>query len=269
MSPPRMQPQDGVAWVTGASSGIGAAVAIELARRGWTVAATARRLDRLEALAVSSAQLEGRIVAHCGDVADPKAMAAVVDSIEGLHGPIALAFLNAGIAPRNGPGMIDVAAFEQVFAVNLIGVARSAAAVADRMSERGRGQIAVNASLAGYRGLPGAAAYGASKAAAIHLCEALQFDCARHGIRLQLVNPGFVDTQMTQRNSFPMPFMLSHEQAAQRIVDGFARGGFEIAFPRRLAWPMKLLRLLPYPIYAWAMRKLAGERRGGRRDGAV
>ena len=104
MTPPRIEPQDGVAWVTGASSGIGAAVALELARRGWTVAATARRLDRLEALALSADGLPGRIVAHCGDVADPMAMAAVVEAIESVHGPIALAFLNAGIAPRNGPG---------------------------------------------------------------------------------------------------------------------------------------------------------------------
>lgn len=137
------------------------------------------------------------------------------------------------------------------------------------MAARGKGQIAVNASLAGYRGLPGAAAYGASKAAAIHLCEALRFDCERHGIRLQLVNPGFVETPMTKRNRFPMPFMVSLEAAAVRIVEGFARGGFEIVFPRRLAWLMKGMRLLPYPAYFWAIRKLAGEHRGGRRDGAV
>lgn len=269
MTPPRMQPKDGIAWVTGASSGIGAAVALELARRGWTVAVTARRLDKLEALALSADGLPGRIVAHVGDVVDPAAMAAVVEGIESVHGPIALAFLNAGIAPRNGPGLIDVAAFEQVFAVNLIGVVRGAAAVAERMAARGKGQIAVNASLAGYRGLPGAAAYGASKAAAIHLCEALRFDCERQGIRLQLVNPGFVDTAMTKRNSFPMPFMVSLDEAAARIADGFARGGFEITFPRRLAWLMKGMRLLPYPAYFWAMRRLAGEHRGGRRDGAV
>ncbi|WP_326873982.1 SDR family NAD(P)-dependent oxidoreductase [Bosea sp. (in: a-proteobacteria)] len=269
MAMPRMQPQDGVAWVTGASSGIGAAVALELARRGWTVAATARRLDKLEALALSADGLPGRIVAHVGDVVDPAAMAAVVEGIESVHGPVALAFLNAGIAPRNGPGLIDVAAFEQVFAVNLIGVVRGAAAIAERMASRGKGQIAVNASLAGYRGLPGAAAYGASKAAAIHLCEALRFDCERHGIHLQLVNPGFVDTAMTKRNSFPMPFMLPLDEAAVRVVDGFARGGFEITFPRRLAWLMKALRLLPYPVYFWMVRKLAGEHRGGRRDGAV
>ncbi|MFI9678245.1 hypothetical protein PA6566_03787 [Pseudomonas aeruginosa] len=142
-------------------------------------------------------------------------------------------------------------------------------AVAERMAARGKGQIAVNASLVGYRGLPGAAAYGASKAAAIHFCEALRFDCERHGIRLQLVNPGFVDTAMTQRKSFPMPFMVPLDEAAVRIVDGFGRGGFEIVFPRRLAWLMKGMRLLPYPVYFWAARKLIGERRGGRRDGAV
>lgn len=268
MTMPRTRPE-GVAWVTGASSGIGAAVALELARRGWTVAATARRLDRLEALALETAGLPGRIVAHAGDVTDAAAMAAIVDLIESVHGPIALAFLNAGLAPRNGSGLIDVAAFEQAFAVNLMGIVCGAAAVAERMAARGAGQIAVNASLAGSRGLPGAAAYGASKAAAIHLCEALKFDCDRLGIRLQLVNPGFVDTPLTQANRFPMPFLLPLEEAASRIVDGFARDGFEITFPRRLAWLVKAMRLLPYPVYFWAVRRMAGSHRGGRREEAA
>lgn len=264
MTMPRMRPEDGVAWVTGASSGIGEAVTLELARRGWTVAASARRLDRLEALALRAAGLPGRVVAHAGDVTQAEATRALVDGIEGVHGPIALAFLNAGVAPQSRPGGLDLSAFEEALSVNLLGVASGAATAMERMALRGRGQIAVNASLAGYRGLPGTAAYGSSKAAAIYLCEALKFDCDRHGIRLQLVNPGFVDTPMTRKNNFAMPFMITMEAAAARIVDGFERGGFEIAFPRRLAWLMKTLRLLPYPAYFWAMRRIAGGARGRR-----
>lgn len=254
----RMQPQDGVAWITGASSGIGEAVALELARRGWTVAITARRLDQLEAIALRGAGLPGRIVAHAGDVGDGEAMRSVVEGIESVHGPVALAFLNAGVAPPTRPGELDLAAFETAVSVNLLGIARSLAAVMGRMATRGKGQIAINASVAGYGGLPGAAVYGSTKAAAIYLCESLKFDCDRLGIRLQLVNPGFIDTPMTQRNAFPMPFLMTPAAAALRIADGFARGGFEIAFPKRLAWTMKALNLLPYPAYFWALKRLTG-----------
>jgi NAD(P)-dependent dehydrogenase (short-subunit alcohol dehydrogenase family) len=259
MALPRMTPQDGVAWITGASSGIGAAVALELARRGWTVAITARRLDRLEELARAADGLSGRIVAHAGDVTDAAAMAALVETIEAVHGPIALAFLNAGVASGAGerkPGF-DLAAAETTLTVNIFGVVRALAPVLARMRKRGRGQIAVTASLVGYRGLPLSAAYGASKAAMIHFCESLREDCAQAGIVLQVVNPGFVETPMTAANSFAMPFLMRVGDAATRIADGFAGGGFEITFPRRLAWLLKAARILPYPLYFGIMRQVA------------
>lgn len=258
MALPRMKPQDGVAWITGASSGIGAAVAVELARRGWTVAVTARRGEALEALAREADGLSGRIVAHSGDVTDAAAMLGAVEAIESIHGPIALAFLNAGIASGQGTP-IDAGTLERVVAVNLLGVAKSFFAVQPRMIVRGRGQVAVNASLVGYRGLPGAAAYGAAKAGAIYFCESLRFDCAAAGIRLQLVSPGFVETPMTEGRRFPMPFLLPVEEGARRIVDGFERGGFEITFPRRLAWILKAARMLPYPVYFALMSRFAGK----------
>ncbi len=258
MSLPRMQPKDGVAWITGASSGIGEAVALELARRGWTVAVTARRLEQLEEIARRAEGLPGRIVAHAGDVTDSASMRHVVEGIETVHGPIALAFLNAGVAPYTRAGALDVEAFEKAFAVNTLGVARGMAAVLERMTQRRRGQIAVNASTAGYGGLPKAAAYGASKAAAIHMCQALKFDCDRLGIRLQVVNPGFIDTPLTRKNDFPMPFLMSMDEAARRTVDGFERGGFEITFPRRLAFIIKAINLLPYPAYFWLIAKATG-----------
>lgn len=260
MALPPMKPQDGVAWVTGASSGIGAAVARELARRGWTVAITARRMEMLEAVAEEADGLPGRVVAHAGDVTDARAMREVAEAIESIHGPIALAFLNAGIASGQGE-TIDVETVEKVVAVNLLGVAKSFFAVQPRMIARRAGQIAVNASLVGYRGLPGAAAYGAAKAGAINFCESMRFDCEAGGVRLQLVNPGFVETPMTEGRLFPMPFLLSVEEGARRIVDGFERGGFEITFPRRLAWALKAARLLPYPAYFALMSRFARKAR--------
>lgn len=257
MALPRMKPQDGVAWVTGASSGIGAAVALELARRGWTVAVTARRFEQLEALARQAQGLPGRLVVHAGDVTDAASMRNLVAGIETVHGPIALAFLNAGVAPGNPGSPLELMAFEQAMAVNFFGVVKSLSAILEPMQGRRRGQVAVTASLVGYRGLPGAAAYGASKAAAIHLCESLRFDCEALGVRLQVVNPGFVDTPMTQRNGFAMPLLMSAAESARRIVDGFERGGFEITFPRRLAFLLKIGRCLPYRAYFALMARVA------------
>ena len=187
-------------------------------------------------------------------------MKAVVDGIERVHGPIALAFLNAGIAPDSA-GVLDMAVFERTIAVNLTGTARALAAVMERMTPRKRGQIAVNASVAGFGGLPASSAYGVSKAAAIHLCETLKFECDPLGIRVQVVNAGWIDTPLTRRKHVPMPFILSQEVAARRIIGGFERGGFEITFPRRLSWVMKAINLLPYPVYFWLIRQ--GARRAG------
>jgi short-subunit dehydrogenase len=254
----RAKPADGVAWVTGASSGIGRATARELVRRGFTVAASARTTDALEALASEAKAQNGRVIGHPCDVTDTAAMERCVAAIELAHGPIALAFLNAGIAPYVRAATLDVDAFRETFDVNVFGVVNGLAPLLPRMAERRRGQIAVNASIAGFTGLPKAAAYGASKAAAIHLCEALKFDCDLIGVTLQVVNPGFVETPLTAKNNFPMPFLMGEKDAARRIVDGFERGGFEITFPKRLALLTKLGRILPYSLYFALMKKATG-----------
>lgn len=251
----RAKPADGVAWITGASSGIGRATARELARRGFTVAASARSAEALDTLAGEAKGQGGRIIGHPCDVTDAAATERAVAAIELAHGPIALAFLNAGIAGKWRSDRIDLREFRATFEVNLFGVLNGLAALLPRLRERKRGQIAVMASLAGYRGLPTAAAYGASKGAAIHLCESMKFDCDRWGVHLQLVDPGFVETPMTADKSFPMPFLMSSDEAARRIADGLASGGFEIAFPKRLVWISKFTRLLPYPLYFRVLRR--------------
>jgi NAD(P)-dependent dehydrogenase (short-subunit alcohol dehydrogenase family) len=261
MAPARVSPSDGCAWITGASSGIGRGVALEMARRGWTVAISARRQAELEAVALEAAGLKGRIIAHPCDVTDIEAVRRTIETIEAAHGEVALTFLNAGIAPYVRAPDLDVPAFRQAIDVNLIGVINGIAAVMPGMAAAGRGQIAVNASIAGYGGLPKSAAYGATKAALINMCEALKFDCDNLGLIMQLVNPGFVETPLTGKNDFPMPFILKNEDAARRTCDGFERGGFEITYPRRFAYMLKAINLLPYPLYFAAVARMTGWRK--------
>lgn len=249
----RARPEDGIAWVTGASSGIGSAVALELARRNFAVAATARRTSELASLAKNSQA----IFSFPGDITDRAAMAGLVGQIESVHGPIALAFLNAGIylvAERHN-FTADVA--WRTFETNVGGTINCLDPLLAAMMRRGKGQIAVTSSLAGYGGIAGSAAYGATKAALIYLAEALKLTYARNDLTIQIVNPGFVQTEMTDHVKFKMPFLMSAEQAAGLVCDGFEKGGFEIAFPRRLAYAFKALRLLPYSLYFPLMERAA------------
>ena len=247
MSRYRAAPGEGSAWVTGASAGLGRGVALELARRGFTVFATARRADLLEALAHEAEGLPGHIHAAPGDVTDRAGMAALFAEIE-ARGPVALAVLNAGGGWRDKPGDFGGEAFQRTFAVNVQGVANSANPVLNAMLARGRGQIAVVGSLIGYGGVPNAYAYGPSKAAVISLAVGLRFLAESKGVHVQVVNPGYVKTELTAGNRYPMPFLMECDAACLRICDGLARGGFEIRFPRRLAWLTRLVQSLPYPL---------------------
>ncbi len=245
----RAKPADGVAWVTGASSGIGRETARELVRRGYAVAVTARRLADLESLAQEVAGLPGRIVAHAGDVTDAARMTEIVHTVEQVHGPIVLAFLNAGTYFADKERAFDMESVRKTLDVNLNGAVNCLDPLIERMTKRGNGQIAINGSIAGYGGLPHAAAYGTSKAALIHLAESLKFSLDPAGITIQIVNPGFVETPLTDKNPFPMPFLMKVDDAVKRICDGFETGGFEITFPKRLAYSLKVLNLLPYALY--------------------
>jgi NAD(P)-dependent dehydrogenase (short-subunit alcohol dehydrogenase family) len=241
----RVKPKDGFVWITGASSGIGRAVALELAHRGFRVAVTARRRDALDELT----SLNGNIHAYPGDVTDRDKMAAIVSEIESAHGPIMLAFLNAGLyLPAERHGFLpDVIA--QTFDVNIGGTVNSLAPVFETMRKRRAGQIVIMSSLAGYGGIPGALAYCATKSALISMAETLRLMAAADGVTVQIVNPGFVATAMTSyETGFEMPFLMTPEAAAKCVCDGFEYGGFEITFPRILAWSFKFARLFPYPL---------------------
>lgn len=242
----RAKPNDGVVWITGASSGIGRALALRLARQGFRVVVTARRQDALRSLADEGNQL---IAAMPGDVTDTSGMTEIVRRIERDVGPLALAVLNAGVYRLEERRGFDANLVWQTIEANLGGMVRSLDPVLAAMLPRGKGQIALVGSLAGYGGIPGSLAYGSAKAATIHMAETLRLTYARRGLTIQLVNPGFVETAMTAPNPYPMPFMMSPDKAAAVICDGLARGGFEVTFPRRLVWPMKWAFALPYPLW--------------------
>lgn len=233
------------AWILGASYGIGRALALRLARDGATVVASARSADRLAELAA----LSPRLHAWPADVTDLAGLKAALDGIERAHGEVGLAVLNAGTHEPVAAEAFCASGLRRIVELNLMGVANGLEALMPRMLARRRGRIAVVASLAGYRGLPTAAYYGASKAAVINLVESLRFDLARAGVTLQLIDPGFVRTPLTDRNAFPMPFLIEADAAAERIARGLKGSAFEIAFPRPFVAIMKLLRILPYRLY--------------------
>ena len=240
-------------WITGASSGIGHALALELARRGTTVVATARRRDKLDALAAAGPA--GRILPLPCDVTDADAVAAALDGVEREHGPVSRAVLNAGTYAPDDAATFSYDAFKALIDVNLLGTAACVAALMPRWLDRGHGHLAVVSSVAGYRGLPRSIAYGASKAALINMCEAMKFDFDRLGLKIQVVNPGFVRTPLTDKNDFRMPALMEVDDAARRVADGLASDRFEIAFPRRFVFWLQRMRGLPASLYFPLIRR--------------
>lgn len=240
-----------LAWITGASSGIGRELALRLADRGTQVAATARSRAPLDALAGTSRP----IFSFPADVTDAERIEHLVDDIERTHGPIDLAVLNAGFWQPVSAETFDADAIRKTMDVNYQGVVHGLAALLPRMIARQSGRIAIVSSVAGYRGLPRSAAYGPSKAALINLAESLRPELLASNVHLQVVNPGFVETPMTAKNTFKMPMIISAEAAAERLLQGLEGDRFEIAFPRRFTVLMKVLRLLPYSLFFWLVRR--------------
>lgn len=252
VSSTRLRP---VAWVVGASSGIGWHLVLELARRGYAVAASARRQDRLEELAAAAT---GPVLAVPCDVRDRAGMEAAYQRVRAKLGVPDLVVLNAGDYRPMPAREFDPKLFRHLMEVNYLGVVHGVAAVLDDLLAAGRGQVLATASVSGYRGLPLAAPYGATKAAVIHLMESLNAELGGSGVRFRVINPGFVRSPLTAKNDFPMPLLMEPEDAARRIVRALDGGAFEIAFPRRLAWGLKLLRCLPYWLYFPLVRRGTG-----------
>lgn len=230
--------------VTGASSGIGEALAAAYAAPGVRLALTGRDGDRLAAVAAAVRARGAEVVAETVDVADAAAMADWLRRVDAVA-PVDLLIANAGVSAGSGLAGESDAQARRIFAVNVDGVFNTVFPLIDAMRARKRGQIALVSSLAGFRGMPGAPAYCASKAAVRVWGEGLRGELAPHGVGVSVVCPGFVRSRMTARNPFPMPFLMDADKAAAVVKKGLAAGRGRISFPWPMAAAVRLLTLLP------------------------
>lgn len=245
-----------IVWITGASSGLGRELARQYVQAGHQVCVSARRTEALDDLAEACRDMDGGIHVFGLDVTDMVGVKSCFDRISATVGVPELSVLNAGTYIFNSALDFDRDIFLKLMQINYMGVVNCLQVVVPAYLSHRRGDIAVVSSVAGYRGLPSASAYGASKAALINLCESLQPELAMANVRLRLINPGFVKTPLTDMNEFPMPFLMEVDAAAARIVKGLAGSSFEITFPRRFTWLLKILRIMPYAVYLRLVRKL-------------
>lgn len=244
-------------WITGASAGLGRALALRMAAAGWTVAASARSADSLAELEQASG---GKIMSFPLDILDNAAVAETLKKLRSTYGKIDIAVLNAGTHIPVQAKSLKASAFQKLADLNLVGTANCLEHLLPPMIERKGGQIAIVASVAGYRGLPTSAAYGMTKAGLINMAEALKPELDFYGIKMQVVCPGFIRTPLTDKNDFEMPDLMEPEAAAEEFYQGLLGNKFEITFPKKFTRKVKLLGMLPYGIAFKAARKLVAER---------
>ncbi|MBO6520291.1 MAG: SDR family NAD(P)-dependent oxidoreductase [Rhodospirillales bacterium] len=240
--------------ITGASSGIGRALALELAGPGVLLAITGRDAARLSNVERELRDRGAEVIARTIDVTDRQSMSQLVADME-QHTPIDLAVANAGISSGAGAGSGDDDMTRDVFAVNLAGVLNTILPALVPMRSRHSGHVAIVSSVAGFRGLPSAPAYSASKVAVKAWGEAIRPELEHDGISLSLIYPGFVESRITDKNKFRMPFLMPTEKAGQIVARGLARRKKTIAFPWQMVWLMKALAALPSPIFYAIMRR--------------
>ena len=231
--------------ITGASSGIGWALAKELAARGARVGISARRPELLEKLVGEIRASGGIVEAETGDVADRSALAEAIGKLESRLGPTDVLIANAGVSAPSGGDPVNSDAVETMLRVNYLGVVYAFEAVLPGMLRRSAGHIVAVSSLAAYKGLPGSAAYCASKAAVNVFCEALRIELRPRGVAVTAICPGFIRTPMTAAQTNPMPFLMDAAAAAKRIADALLRRPGVYNFPWLMYRLMKITRWLP------------------------
>ena len=240
-------------WITGASSGIGKALAIKFADEGWQVAASARSENLLKIISESNKNISSFPL----DVTNAEKCKETFEQIKNKYQSINICFFSTGTWDPKKEKDIDIDQIKKVMNVNFFGTLNCIKAVEKYFREKNSGHISIVSSIAGYRGLPNSTGYGASKAALNNLAESLYFDFGRYNVRVSLVSPGFIKTPMTDKNEFKMPFLKTAEYAADKIYKGLINGSsFEIDFPKELTLILKFLKILPDSLYFGLIKKL-------------
>lgn len=239
-------------WITGASSGIGKAVAEKFAKEGWKVAISARRKEILEEMAKDQ-----NIYSFPLDVTDADQVKNIFSKILNEFNDLDLCVFCSGTYDPKNERHINVEKIKNTINVNFFGTIYCVKTVEDFFKKRKSGQISIVSSIAGYRGLPNSSGYGPSKAALTNFTESIYFDFKKHNVKVSVISPGFIKTPLTDKNTFSMPFLRSPEFAANKIYYGLTKSqAFEIHFPIQLTLTLKFLRILPYKIYLFLISKL-------------
>jgi NAD(P)-dependent dehydrogenase (short-subunit alcohol dehydrogenase family) len=261
---PRIRQWGGLrVWVVGGSTGIGRATALALAARGAQVMVSARGASALDALVAEHRQTarqdpaQRTMQAWPLDVTNVAAVRATAREML-AQGPLDLVIYCAGHYRAMRANELDLVELQRHLDINYLGALHLLDAVLPALRERGSGHISLVSSVAGFRGLPQSLAYGPTKAALTNLAENLYLDLQPQGLGLSVVHPGFVQTPLTAQNAFDMPALITPEQAAQAMIEGWAAGAFDIHYPKRFTRWMKLLRLLPYRLYFPLVRRFTG-----------
>ena len=240
-------------WITGGSTGIGKALALKFADKGWNVAISARREHLLKEISDKNENIS----AFPLDVTNQNNCKEVFNQIQNKFENIEICFFSTGTWDPKKEKDIDVEQIENVFKINFFGTLNSIKAVEKYFKNKKSGTITIVSSIAGYRGLPNSTGYGPSKSALNNLAESLYFDFGKSNVRVCLVSPGFIKTPMTDKNDFKMPFLKTPEYAAEKIYEGLInKNSFEIHFPKSLTLILKILSFLPNKIYFGLIGKL-------------
>lgn len=241
-----------IIWIVGASSGIGKALAVKFAKEDWIVIASARRKNLLKKLH----QINSNIKIYPLDVTNEKNCISVFKNITKIYKNIEVCVFGSGVNYFLNDDHFDLKKMKKIMVVNYFGVLNLINAVYKHFKKKKSGQISIIASIAGYNGLPKKGAYCASKSSLITFAESLYFYFKKFNVQIKIINPGFIDSPMTQKNNFFMPMIQSSEYAASKIYDGLVhKNSFEIHFPKSLTLIMKMVSILPYSFFFFLLEK--------------
>jgi short-subunit dehydrogenase len=238
-------------WITGASSGIGKALALKFANENWLVAISARRKELLDELAQNE-----NISSFPLDVTDDNLVETTFSNILNKFKDLDLCVFCSGAYDPKLEKEINKDQIKKIMNINFFGVLNCVKTVEEYFKNKKKGHISIVSSVAAYRGLPNSSGYGPSKAALTNLTECLYFDFKKYNVRISLISPGFIETPLTKQNTFNMPFIKSPTFAANKIYNGLIKSNaFEIHFPKELTILLKFLRILPYQVYLFLINK--------------